>query len=97
MKTKSLFALLLACIAGTVYASYDDDDRYYEQNRDKLISYEKARDIAAKEVGGYAEDVDFEYELGRAVFEVDVRKENQEYNVKIDAKTGKVLSARRDY
>ena len=93
--------LVLAMMAVATPALADNDDYIYAQNRGQYISYEAAAQNAVAHVGGgFAKDVDFEYKSynNRAFFEVEViNKNGQEYDVIIDAKTGNVLSAKRDY
>lgn len=71
----------------------------YQKNQSQYISHEQAAQAAVAQVtGGQAGDVDFEYNPWRgAHFDVEVYGQNGEYDVIVDAKTGKVLSVRRDY
>ncbi|MDO4697024.1 MAG: PepSY domain-containing protein [Neisseria sp.] len=95
--------IVSAVLAASVFlvsapAFADSDQRYYEQHRSHLITYEQAVQNAVAAVGGgHANDVDFEYKRGRAFFEVEVHHEGEEWDVVVDAKSGKVLSKRRDY
>ncbi|UOP04336.2 PepSY domain-containing protein [Conchiformibius kuhniae] len=102
LKSKTVLAALFAAFAfGAAAPSFaGDDERYYEQNRAQFITYEKAAQTAVAHVGGgVATDVDFEHSVRKGTyFEVEVRgKDGREYDVKIDAKTGKVLSSKIDY
>lgn len=59
----------------------------------KYIGEEKAKTIALKKVGaGTVVKVDFDYDDGVPVYEVDIIKDMYEYEVEIHAKTGKILS-----
>lgn len=92
-------ALMLAMAAATTPVLADNDHLYYEQNRSQYITYEKASQIATEATGGgQVTDIEFDRSLSQADhFDVEVRKPNgQEYDVKIDAKTGKVISKHLD-
>lgn len=94
-----IFAAALLAVSAPVLA--ENDDRIYEQNRSQYITHEKARDLAIEAVGGgevaYG-DVDFEYSRKHgAYFEVEVMKDAVEYDVKVDAKSGKILHKAQDW
>ena len=101
LKLKNTSSLLLAVglLAVSAPALADEDDRHYLQNQSRYISYEQAAKIAAGKIpGGRVGEVDFEYShIGGARFEVEVYGQDGEYDVILDAKTGKVLSVQRDY
>lgn len=100
LHTRKNIALVLAAglMAASVPAFADNDELHYQQNRSQYISYEQAAKIAADKVGGRAGKVDFEYSRTKgAYFEVDVMGRDGEYDVIIDAKTGRVISSQRDY
>lgn len=64
----------------------------------KEITYEGAKKIALKRAGGgIVTDIDLDYENGRLVYEVEVYYKGVEYEIYIDAKTGKVLICNIDY
>ncbi|MDO4998210.1 MAG: PepSY domain-containing protein [Neisseria sp.] len=97
---KKLTSAILA--ATTLFAAApafaDGDYRYYEQNRAKFITHEMAAQKAVAAVGnGQAGDVEFDRDFRGDVFEVEVYGNDGEWDVVIDAKTGKVLSKKRDY
>mgnify|MGYP000895835683 CR=1 FL=1 len=98
--TKTLFAALSAgsLLALSAPAFADNDQWHYEKNRSQYISFDKAAEIAAQAVkNGRVKDVEFDKDWKGDHFDVEVFDENgQEYEVIIDAKTGKVLSNRRD-
>ena len=98
--TKTLFAALSAgsLLALSAPAFADNDQWHYEKNRSQYISFDKAAEIAAQAVKkGRVKDVEFDKDWKGDHFDVEVFDENgQEYEVIIDAKTGKVLSNRRD-
>lgn len=91
-------SLALGLMAVSTTARADEDERHYQQHSGQYISQEQAAKIAADKVGGRAGEVDFEYSRHRgAYFEVEVFNEQGEHEVKVDAKSGNVLSATRDY
>ena len=63
------------------------------------ISLEQAIAIAEKHIpGGKVKDVEMDYEWGRMVYEVEVVAPGwREYDVMIDATTGKILFSRLDW
>ncbi|MDO4693888.1 MAG: PepSY domain-containing protein [Eikenella sp.] len=92
------WTLAAGLMAASLPALADNDEMHYHQNRSQYISYEQAAKIAADKVGGHVSDVDFEYSPIRgAYFEVEVYGRDGEYDVIIDAKTGRVISSYRDY
>lgn len=92
--------LLAAAFACSVPAFADDDDGHYSRNRHRYISHEKAAQLAAGKIGQGAriDEVEFENSrYGGAYFEVEVQKGTKEYKVVIDAESGRIISAHRDY
>lgn len=58
----------------------------------KKISMEKAKSIASKKVpGGEFVKVEFDNDDGISVYEIEMIKDGLEYELKIDAKTGKII------
>jgi uncharacterized membrane protein YkoI len=56
------------------------------------VSADRARQIAQQLVpGGAVTETDLDHEHGRAVWEVDLTKNNRDYDVHIDAATGKII------
>ncbi|MDO5058709.1 MAG: PepSY domain-containing protein [Neisseria sp.] len=98
MMKKTVSALLAASVLFTSAPAFADSDmRYYKQHRSELITHEQAAKAALASVGGgHIEEVDFEYERGKALIEVEILKDGDEWDVVVDAKTGKVLSKRLD-
>ena len=96
-KILTLAALAAAITFATAPARADDDQRYYEQHRSDFITFDKAAEIADQAVSGTVTEVEFDHDFNSDHFDVDVRgKDGNKYEVKIDAKTGKVLSQRID-
>lgn len=72
-----------------------DTDKYKALNTAK-IDLAKAMQIAASSGNGQAVDAEFDIEKGTAVYEVKTVKNGQEYEVIIDANTGRVIQTKRD-
>lgn len=91
-------ALAAALLAVSAPALADEDERHYQANKHRYISYQKAGQIAATRVKGSVENVDFEYSKRRgAYFDVDVRgRDGRDYDVKVNARTGRIMSVRAD-
>ena len=92
-----IFAAAFAAISAPALA--DSDYLHYEKNRASYITHEKAAQIAVAKVGGgQATDVEFDRSRNKPDhFDVDVRMANgQKSEVKVDAKTGAVLSSKLD-
>ena len=92
-----VFTAFIMTVTAPAFADYDD--YLYHKNQSQYISHEQAAQAAITQVtGGHAVDVDFEYNLWHgAHFDVEVYGKDGKYDVTVDAKTGKVLSVRRDY
>ena len=92
-----IFAAVFAAISAPALAN--GDYLHYEKNRASYITHEKAAQIAVAKVGGgQATNVEFDRSRNKPDhFDVDVRTANgQKYEVKVDAKTGAVLSSKLD-
>lgn len=102
MNTQTKIAALMTAtlMAVAAPAMADDDDHHYRQNSSQYITHEQASKAAIQAVGGgHAKKVDFEYKSSQdlAYFEVDVIQTNgTEYDVKVHAKTGNILSKKID-
>lgn len=101
----ALSALLLAAPAA---ADNDWDDGYRHSHykakksgkksrqRQGFISPDQAGRAALARVGGRVKDVDFDYDDGYPHYDVEIIKNGREYDVKVDARSGRVRSVRRD-
>lgn len=98
---KLVSALALSTVALTTAPMVmADDDYIYQQNKAQYISHEKAAQIAKAQVkDSQVKNVEFDYESYHgATFDVELfTGQGIEYDVKVDAKTGKVLKVKRDY
>lgn len=68
---------------------------YSAMNQAK-VTLTTAIQIAAQSVNGKVISAEFELERGQSVYDTEIVKGNQIYNVSIDANTGKVLSSQVD-
>ncbi|MDO4643279.1 MAG: PepSY domain-containing protein [Cardiobacteriaceae bacterium] len=91
-------AVIAVCTFITIPTFADDDHQYYKQHQDQYISYEKAREIASTAVSsGNVHDLEFDHDSDGDHFDAEVRDANgHKYEVKIDAKSGKILSSQLD-
>lgn len=64
----------------------------------KGITMEQAKAIAKSKVpGGMITSIELDYELSRAVYEIEIHLNEYEYDLKLDAATGKGISLRKEY
>lgn len=96
----AIFATLALMMSGVAIADDDYDDDRYEQRvqtkRVTKISVQKAKNTAIKAVGGgRVTSIDYDDD-GRPHYDIDVVKKSVKYEVKIDARTGKVLRKKID-
>ncbi|WP_162595858.1 PepSY domain-containing protein [Bacillus sp. CGMCC 1.16541] len=62
----------------------------------RQITEAQAKEIALKQVPGTVVKVELDTENGVQVYEVDVKSQNQVFEVTIDASTGKVLKVEKE-
>lgn len=70
--------------------------------QNSYIGVERARDIACRHAGVspdqiYKLEVEMDHEWGRTIYEVEFKHGRYEYDYHIDATTGEVLKAKREY
>ncbi|MBH2452599.1 PepSY domain-containing protein [Neisseria meningitidis] len=75
---------------------HDDDDHGHAAHQHSNISRAQAEKAALARVGGKITDIDLEHDNGRPHYDVEIVKNGQEYKVVVDARTGRVISSRRD-
>ena len=68
----------------------------YSAMKQAKVTLTSAMQKAAQSVNGKVIGIEFELEKGQALYDVEVVKDNQIYDVSIDANTGKVLSSQID-
>ncbi len=95
MKSYGRIALGIAALAAVLAAEVSVHAAPAKKSE---ISIEKAARIALERVpGGVVEEIERDIELGKVVYEVDVRgPDGREHDIVIDASNGKVLSDRID-
>lgn len=88
---------------GTILIDTEDYDESYSKGEtlSTYITLEKAKEIALNHAGVSASDVtfedrDFDFDDGRAVYELEFYANGKEYEYDVDAKTGKILSFESD-
>lgn len=92
-----ILSLVLGLGAVSTAAMADDDYAERQAQQAAKISYDAAKNYAVQAVGGgRATDIDFELKRGRSYYEVEVVHGQDDYEVKIDANTGAVISKKLD-
>lgn len=77
---------------------WDDDWCYSNGTPDSYLSRQEAIDIAKKKAGvGVLHSCELDHDDGIAVYEVELRDGNWEYECKIDAVTGSILKWEKEY
>ncbi|MGE7603275.1 PepSY domain-containing protein [Peribacillus sp. NPDC097675] len=74
----------------------DEDALIQEALKTAKISMEEAEKIALKQVEGQITDLEADMENGSLIYEVEIKQGPKEYDVDIDANTGKVLKMEMD-
>lgn len=77
----------------------DNDDRIYQQNKAQYISKKQAGQIAQQQIkNSKVKKVEFDHDSHYgATFDVElINAQGVEYDVKVDAKTGKILAQDHD-
>ncbi|GHI00780.1 PepSY domain-containing protein [Neobacillus kokaensis] len=57
----------------------------------EMISLEEAKAIALKQHDGIVEEIELKDRTGKAYYEVEIEKDDQDFDIRIDAKSGEVL------
>jgi len=103
MKKKMMIGALSAVFvlggAFAVGASNNDGGNKVEAkvNQAKtILSHDEVKKIALQEVDGVIEDIELEREANTALYEVDIEKDNIDYDLYIDAYSGEIYSVNRD-
>lgn len=73
-----------------------EDMAEYSAMKQAKVTLTSAMQKATQSVNGKVIGVEFELEKGQALYDIEVVKDNQVYDVSIDANTGKVLSSQVD-
>ena len=103
MKKKMIIGTLSAVFvlggAFAVGASNNDDGTKVEakaNNAKTILGYDEVKKIALQEVDGVVEEIELEREANTALYEVDIEKDNIDYDLHIDAYSGEIYSVDRD-
>ena len=103
MKKKMIIGTLSAVFvlggAFAVGASNNDDGSKVEakaNNTKTILGYDEVKKIALQEVDGVVEEIELEREANTAVYEVDIEKDDIDYDLHIDAYSGEIYSVDRD-
>ena len=102
MKKKLLIGTLGAALvfggAFAVGASNNDDvsTTNKTKNEKTFLSTDEVEKIALQEVDGVVEEIELEKESGKAVYEVDIEKDDIDYDLHIDAYSGEIYTIDRD-
>ena len=103
MKKKMIIGTLSAVFvlggAFAVGASNNDDGTKVEakaNNAKTILGYDEVKKIALQKVDGVVEEIELEREANTAVYEVDIEKDDIDYDLHIDAYSGEVYSVDRD-
>ena len=87
-------AALAALVAGAGYAANGENDALAIAGA--KIDLAKAVAAAEQHVGGKASKGEYERHKGQGVYEIEVVKDKQVMDVKVDATSGSVISAKED-
>ena len=103
MKKKIMIGTLSAVFvlggAFAVGASNNDDGSKVEakaNNTKTILGYDEVKQIALQEVNGVIEEIELEREANTALYEVDIEKDDIDYDLHIDAYSGEIYSVDRD-
>ncbi len=102
MKKKLLIGTLGAALvfggAFAVGAAKNDDGRPVEQSKTErtLLSVDEVKNIALQEVNGVIEEIELESRSGNKVYEVEIEKDEVDYDLTIDAYSGEVYTINGD-
>ena len=102
MKKKVLIATLGASLvfggAFAVGATNNDNVSTTNtiKNKQAILSTDEVKKIALQEVAGIVEEIELERKSDKVVYEVDIKRDNVDYNLYIDAYSGEIYTIDRD-
>jgi uncharacterized membrane protein YkoI len=102
MKKKLLIGTLgAALVFGSAFAvgaaSNDDISTINKTNTEKkMLSTDEVKKIAVQEVSGVVQEIELEKRSGKFVYEVDIEKDDVDYDLHIDAYSGEIYAIDRD-
>lgn len=85
---KKLMTISLAAVV--VLGSAVAINHSYAQENNETIGIDKAKEAALKKVDGVVESVELENQNGQPVYEVEIDKDQKDYELYIDATTAKI-------
>ncbi|MDQ0270854.1 PepSY domain-containing protein [Cytobacillus purgationiresistens] len=103
MRNKMVIGLLAAGVilggAAAVGATGQDSKVNTPKANDhkELITMDKVKEIALKKQAGEIESIELESHLGTEYYDVEIENGKIDYDIHIDAMTGKVLSVKEDH
>lgn len=86
MKKLITFSLAAVVVLGGAVAI----NHSYAQENDGNIGIDKAKEVALKKVDGVVESVELENQFGKPVYEVEIEKDQKDYDLYIDATTATI-------
>lgn len=90
-------ALVISGGIGINALAGDDNLNLSKAQSEKLIGFEKAKEVALNEAKGTIESIDLEKSNGKTFYEIDIDGEkSNEFEVRVDAYNAKVLNVRED-
>ena len=96
VRKPSLLLLDAAIMAVSLPALADHDDYDDDDHHHRYISSTRAANIAARYTRARVTDVDLTTWCGRRVYEVDLDGRRGDYEVIVDARSGRILSSKFD-
>jgi uncharacterized membrane protein YkoI len=102
MKKKMLIGTLgAALVFGGAFAvgaaGNDDISTINKTNTEKtMLSTDEVKKIAVQEVAGVIEEIELEKRSGKFVYEIDIEKDDVDYDLHIDAYSGEIYAIDRD-
>ena len=102
MKKKLVIGTLGAALVfgGAFAVSATNNDDISTTNKTKVektfLSTDEVEKIALQEVAGIVEEIELEKQAGKSVYEVDIEKDDIDYNLHIDAYSGEIYTIDRD-
>ncbi|WP_175638998.1 PepSY domain-containing protein [Metabacillus schmidteae] len=86
MKKIITFSLAAAVVLGGAVAI----NHSYAQENNETIGIDKAKEAALKKVDGVVESVELENRLGQPVYEVEIDKDQKDYDLYVNATTAEI-------
>ena len=93
--------MLIPAMAGVLaiggVAMADDSAPSVKKQAEKLISLQEAKQVATQKVkGGIVTEIELDKDDGRYHFDIDLKDEKYEYDLEVDAYTGKIIKFEKE-